>query len=138
MSAYRKFVDTLGAGSGAGASPKPPQASNFSSTENSEVENLGGLGALDDAGREIGKADAEPQSAELVAPLSWFARIAPLQDGEPSFEKPCDGRRGRMVENSSGLLHFCVTCGCWGAFGYGVALRAGRLGHWYCAEHRPR
>ena len=24
-----------------------------------------------------------------------------------------------------------------GAFGYGVSLGAGRLGRWYCAEHRP-
>jgi hypothetical protein len=27
---------------------------------------------------------------------------------------------------------------CVGAYGYGVNLRAGRLGHWYCAAHRPK
>jgi len=37
-------------------------------------------------------------------------------------------------------MKFTVTAGvtgAFGAFGYGVSLRAGRLGRWYCAEHRP-
>jgi hypothetical protein len=33
--------------------------------------------------------------------------------------------------------HFCEICGEWGAFGYGVALRHGRVGRWYCFKHRP-
>jgi hypothetical protein len=34
------------------------------------------------------------------------------------------------------LLHYCA-CGQWGAFGYGVDLRKGRLGIWYCGACRP-
>jgi hypothetical protein len=34
------------------------------------------------------------------------------------------------------LLHYC-QCGEWGAFGYNVDLRNGKLGNWYCFEHRP-
>jgi hypothetical protein len=42
------------------------------------------------------------------------------------------------VEEVDGmLLHFCAECGAWGSFGSGINLRAGRLGVWYCAEHRP-
>lgn len=40
---------------------------------------------------------------------------------------------GRVV-----ILHDCCICGSRGApFGYACDLLAGRLGTWYCAEHRP-
>jgi hypothetical protein len=35
------------------------------------------------------------------------------------------------------FVHCCGVCGVWGAFGFGVNLRAGRLGQWYCFGHRP-
>jgi hypothetical protein len=35
------------------------------------------------------------------------------------------------------FVHYC-HCGKWGSFGYGVSLRNGKLGRWYCSEHRPR
>jgi hypothetical protein len=75
--------------------------------------------------------------AELVAPSGWFERIVPPMEGEPGFEEPCAARRGRVEERNGVVLHFCSECGAWGAFGYGVNLRAGRLGRWYCAAHRP-
>jgi hypothetical protein len=34
------------------------------------------------------------------------------------------------------FLHFC-HCGSWGAFGYGVSLRNGKPGKWFCGRHRP-
>lgn len=34
------------------------------------------------------------------------------------------------------FLHHC-HCGAWGAFGFGVSLKDGKLGAWYCAAHRP-
>ena len=34
------------------------------------------------------------------------------------------------------FVHFC-QCGVWGGFGYGVSVRTGKLGTWYCAEHNP-
>jgi hypothetical protein len=57
---------------------------------------------------------------------------------EPGLEEPCAARRGRVQEINGLLLRFCVECGRFGPFGYGVGLRAGRLGRWYCREHRPQ
>lgn len=45
-------------------------------------------------------------------------------------------RRGAYIDNAGHLQHYCA-CGEWGAFGRGVDLRAGKLGSWTCAEHRP-
>jgi hypothetical protein len=33
------------------------------------------------------------------------------------------------------LLHAC-RCGQWGAFGFGVSLRDGQAGTWFCAAHK--
>jgi hypothetical protein len=55
------------------------------------------------------------------------------------FDSRGGARRGQVDERPDGLfLHFCEECGAWGAFGYGVSLRTGKLGRWYCAAHRPR
>jgi hypothetical protein len=70
-------------------------------------------------------------------PTARVQRIASPAIGEPSLDEPCAERRGRVEKRDGQFLHFCVTCGAWGAFGYGVSLRAGRLGRWYCAAHRP-
>jgi len=59
-------------------------------------------------------------------------------EGEPGHEEPCAARRGRVQEKDGVFLHFCVECGRFGPFGYGVRLRAGQLGRWYCREHRPQ
>jgi hypothetical protein len=67
----------------------------------------------------------------------WFDREIPAADGEPGLEQPCAARRGRVQELDRVFLHFCVECGAYGAFGYGVNLRVGRLGRWYCRAHRP-
>ena len=72
-----------------------------------------------------------------LAPVPWFDRIARVAEGEPGLEMPCAARRRRTQEVEGAFLHFCVVCGAFGAFGYGVSLRAGRLGRWYCAKHRP-
>ena len=74
----------------------------------------------------------------LLAPPPLFGRVTQPTEGEPGLEMPCAARRGRIQEVEGAFLHFCVECGAFGAFGYGVNLRAGRLGRWYCAEHRPR
>jgi hypothetical protein len=50
-------------------------------------------------------------------------------------EQPCASRRAGRVQHLDGaFLHFCCHCGRFAAFGYGVHLRAGRLGRWYCGE----
>ncbi len=74
----------------------------------------------------------------LALPLTpGFARVAEQANGEPGLEQPCAARRGRVRVLDGGFLHFCVECGRFAAFGYGVHLRGERLGRWYCGEHRP-
>jgi hypothetical protein len=34
------------------------------------------------------------------------------------------------------FIHYC-WCGKWGDFGFGVKASQGKLGQWYCREHRP-
>jgi hypothetical protein len=36
------------------------------------------------------------------------------------------------------FIHRCCKCGEEASFGYGVSLRRGRLGTWYCAKHQPQ
>lgn len=87
--------------------------------------------------------DAKPQilasfQQESVALLTpGFARVVEQANEEPGLERPCAARRGRVQALNGGFLHFCVECGSFAAFGYGVRLRAERLGHWYCGIHRP-
>jgi hypothetical protein len=73
----------------------------------------------------------------LLAPPPLFGRVTQPAEDEPGLEQPCAARRGRIEELEGAFLHFCVECGAFGAFGYDVSLRAGRLGRWYCAKHRP-
>jgi hypothetical protein len=69
--------------------------------------------------------------------LPRSVRIVPLVDGEPGLEQPWSARRDGVRELDGVFLHFCCRCGRFAAFGYGVHLRAGRLGRWYCGQHRP-
>jgi hypothetical protein len=87
-------------------------------------------------GQSVGhRVPARQSPFEALAPSG---RVAAVADGEPSLEQPCVARRGRVQELDGGpFLHFCCQCGRFAAFGYGVRLRAGRLGRWYCGEHRP-
>jgi hypothetical protein len=49
----------------------------------------------------------------------------------------CVNRRGLVTEANGALEHFCLECGRFGNFGCGVSLRRGRMGRWYCGQHRP-
>jgi hypothetical protein len=60
-----------------------------------------------------------------------------LPSGEPPLSEPCAARRGRVEQTNSTTVRFCVVCGRIALFGYGVRLRVGQLGRWYCGEHRP-
>ena len=35
------------------------------------------------------------------------------------------------------LEFFCAVCGKLACYGYGVSLLKGKVGTWYCREHRP-
>jgi hypothetical protein len=69
------------------------------------------------------------------APKPETVTLSPI--AEPGLQETCATRRGLVVEENGLLLHFCVECGCFGRFGVGVSVRRGRIGRWYCSEHRP-
>jgi hypothetical protein len=74
--------------------------------------------------------------AEVLASLAMPGAVALSYDD--ASEHLCGARRGRVEARANGaFLHYCVECGRWGGFGCGVNLRAGQLGRWYCADHRP-
>ncbi len=89
--------------------------------------------------RRIRQAKAELLAAlqQNSAPLAIAPSFARLMTDELSLEKPCAARRDRVQEFDGALLHFCIQCGRFAAFGYGVRLRAGQFGRWYCGKHRP-
>ena len=81
--------------------------------------------------RERQDTSSEPA---LLSPRIWFDRFGP--PGEPPLDQPCGSRCGFVERRGAVFLHFCITCGAWGAFGYDAV---GDLpGRWYCYEHRPR
>jgi hypothetical protein len=82
-------------------------------------------------------AEHKPEVLAALALTPGFARVVPLAIAEPALDQPCTVRRGRVQELDRVFPHFCCQCGRFGAFGYGVRLRAGQLGRWYCGEHRP-
>jgi hypothetical protein len=85
-------------------------------------------------GGAVREVDGIPSEPALLAPGIWFNRFGP--PGEPPFDQPCPSRRGLMERRGAVFLHFCVTCGAWGAFGYGAF--GHRPGRWYCREHYRR
>jgi hypothetical protein len=48
----------------------------------------------------------------------------------PWEEEPAQPLTGRLETK-------CAVCGLNAPYGYGVALRQGKAGTWYCREHRP-
>jgi hypothetical protein len=71
----------------------------------------------------------------IIAPGKWVERIAVPASSEPGFSEPWPPRRGRIESQGNTLLHFCCVCGAWGSYGFGVNLRDGRMGRWFCAAH---
>jgi hypothetical protein len=120
-------------------SPSPAKAAKLAKVFEEPDQSLATFATL--AGHRAGSQNpaglaGEGASAELLAPLFKPMSAA---DGEPSLSEPCAARVGRVEDRLDGrFLHFCTECGAWGSFGYGVSLRAGQLGRWYCAAHRPQ
>ena len=60
-----------------------------------------------------------------------------LEQPQPGIEVDAGTEHVVVGYNADGhLIHLC-HCGQPGPFGYGVNLRADKLGTWYCREHRP-
>jgi hypothetical protein len=161
MSAYRKFVDTLQSEPRIPAppkSPKPPKALKANPCEPVSLPVLGGLGTLGAPPNrnEISLHAATPPplsfsaaaaddehgsdmplaGTAIIAPGKWVERIAVPASNEPGFPEPWPPRRGRIESQGNTLLHFCCVCGAWGTYCFGVNLREGRMGRWFCAAHR--
>jgi hypothetical protein len=47
------------------------------------------------------------------------------------------GTVGQVGQRDSGTDHRCSSCGQPARLGYGVRLRHGEEGRWFCAAHRP-
>jgi hypothetical protein len=110
---------------------EPPSSKRVQNVQNVQKSD-GSQGSGDSASALEGHA-----GAELITPMSWYERAASLRTGEPKYDEPFAPRRARLEERNGVLIHFCVVCGAWGMFGYGVNLLSGQLGRWYCRAHRP-
>jgi hypothetical protein len=76
-------------------------------------------------------------SPGVIAPTPWFqGAAAPERWQDPPYDQPCPYRRGHIERRGAIFLHFCIVCGAWGAFGYGITEY--HPGRWYCSEHRPK
>jgi hypothetical protein len=158
MSAYRKFVDTLQSELRTPAPPKPPKAPKANPPVSLPI--LGDLGILGAPliKNEISLHAATPppvsfseatangehggdmplDGTAVIAPGKWVERIAVPTSSEPGFSEPWPPRRGRIESQGNTLLHFCCICGAWGSYGFGVNLRDGKMGRWFCAAHRAQ
>jgi hypothetical protein len=89
-----------------------------------------------DEGAANGKHGSDIAGTAIIAPGKWVERIAVPASSEPGFSEPWPPRRGRIESQGNTLLHFCCICGAGGSYGFGVNLRGGRMGRWFCAAHR--
>lgn len=80
-------------------------------------------------------SETDRSEPEVIAPISWYEHLAPPALRETPCDQACPERRGRVEHMGSAFLHFCIVCGAWGSFGYGVA--RDRPGLWYCGQHKP-
>jgi len=79
----------------------------------------------------------ETRSAAAQQILASSLSVIRAPELEPGHEEPCITRKGRVEEVNGVLTHFCVECGRFARFGFGVRLRMGKMGQWYCREHCP-
>ena len=96
------------------------------------------LGETCEATARVEQAGSETDRSEpeVIAPVSWYEHLAPPELRATPYDQACPERRGRVERVGAAFLHFCVSCGAWGSFGYGVT--RDQPGLWYCGNHRPR
>jgi hypothetical protein len=79
-------------------------------------------------GLPFGDPPAKPVEPPAEAPQTQPSASNGIPEDRRGFVGYVDGR----------FVHYCPECGEWGAHGIGVFLRRGKLGVWYCAEHKPK
>jgi hypothetical protein len=140
MPGYTKFSDRFGKIQGSIPTPANPAISAKASpigypTTQQEASSLAALAGLAEGRPALCTLD---EQLTVIAPQRLSGRLASLQPpDEPPYDRPHDLRRGRIIRSGSSFLHFCVICGAWGTYGYGVATND-QTGSWYCREHRLR
>ena len=136
MPGYTKYSDRFRRTQGSTATPanpaNPAQASRTRHANNQqEASTLAALAGL--AGPPPGCISHE--RLVVIAPQRFAGPLASLQPaGELPYDHPHDHRCGRIIRNDGSFLHFCMICGAWGTYGYGVT--DDQSGRWYCHEHR--
>jgi hypothetical protein len=137
MPGYTKYSDRFRRTQGSTATPanpaKPAKASPIGyvniQQEASALAALAGLAGPPPQGR------ISHERPVVIAPQRFAGPLASLQPaGEPPYDHPHDHRCGRIIRNDRSFLHFCMICGAWGTYGYGVT--DDQTGRWYCHEHR--
>jgi hypothetical protein len=126
---YSKFSDGLRNGNRNLSTPNLPKVPKAGGRV-TNGRTLGSLAILGGSDVKLAGASVAPESEIVSVQSAPFARC-------PGYRLPSSVRRGRVEQIGGAFLHFCAECGAWGAYGYGVNLRAGHLGRWFCAEHRP-
>jgi hypothetical protein len=129
--AHGNYGDTRASGGEGGAVPTPAMPGCPDRWGDAEDKRAA---IVEYDGGAVREREVIPSKPALLAPGIWFDRFGP--PGEPPFDQPCPSRRGLVERRGAVFLHFCVTCGAWGAFGFSAI--GDRPGRWYCREHRPR
>jgi hypothetical protein len=87
------------------------------------------VSARDGAGPASAATDSEARASDDLGEINSSEALAvpqpPRQARPPHFDE--EGH----------FIHVCCKCGTHAAFGFGVNLRADKLGTWYCGEHKP-
>jgi hypothetical protein len=137
MPAYTKYSDRFRRTQGSTATPaNPANPAQASPIGNANIQQeASALAAL------AGLAGPPPQRCNsregpvVIAPQRFAGPLASLRPaGEPPYDHPHGRRCGRIIRNDGSFLHFCMICGAWGTYGYGIT--KDQTGRWYCHEHR--
>lgn len=76
-----------------------------------------------------------PTEPTVIAPVLWYERLVPPELRKIPNDQASPERCGWVQRVGPTFLHFCIGCGAWGSFGYGIT--RDRQGLWYCNKHRP-
>lgn len=107
----------------------PPNEAFRKGSVNWDVSNFDDLGPID-----VG-SDTLPATRLALHPWEGVDRHG-LPPVVPDKHKQAVLSEERQRRGTDLFEHYC-RCGKFGSFGYGVNLRAGVTGEWFCAEHRP-
>jgi len=119
MPGYTKYSDRFRRTQGSTATPANP-------ANPAQASPIGYANIQQEASALAGLAGPPPgcishERLVVIAPQRFAGPLASLQPaGELPYDHPHDHRCGRIIRNDGSFLHFCMICGAWGTYGYGV------------------